>query len=428
MTPDFKPKRLKAYRVPELLKPEVARQLQELLDLGFICPSKSEMASPIVCVLKGRNGEGGVRLCCDYRYLNKFTRGDCYPTPDISDVIHKVGGARYISSWDARSGYWQLLVKPEHRWLTAFITDFGVFEWIRMPFGLKCASNSFIRAVQQILQPIREFNDSYVDDLATFSDDWSLHLNHVYLFLTEMRKSGMTLKLEKCEFARPHITFVGHVIGSGMHGPDPEKVKCIEDIKPPVTKKEVRQILGFFSYFRLYIERFAEVARPLTELTKKCVPNQIQWTEVHQQALDMLKENLCSATKLHVVSYGKPFGILVDTSSTAVGSCLIQWSDEGQERPIAFVSSKLTSTQMAWSTIEREAYAVMFSLRKFRNFLFGVSAVIFSDHNPLLYLRECAPKSAKLTRWALGLQEFDLSWVYKPGHRNQVPDFLSRLR
>jgi len=144
VTPDFKPKRLKAYKVPELLKPEVARQLQELLDLGFIRRSDSEMVSLIVCVLKGRNRQNGVRLCCNYRYLNKYTKGDAYPTTDITDIIHRVGNATHISCWDTRSGYWQLMVKPEHRWLSAFVTDFGVFEWVRMPFGLKCASNSWV--------------------------------------------------------------------------------------------------------------------------------------------------------------------------------------------------------------------------------------------------------------------------------------------
>jgi len=115
--------------------------------------------------------------------LNKYTRGDAYPTPDISDVIHEVGKAHWISSWDTRNGYWQILVKPEHRWLTAFVTDYGLFEWIRMPFGLKCASNSFICALQQVLFSLREFCDSYVDDIATFTsgqtndrqDSWPLH-------------------------------------------------------------------------------------------------------------------------------------------------------------------------------------------------------------------------------------------------------------
>ena len=140
-----------------------------------------------------------------------------------------------------------------------------------------------------------------------------------------------------------------------------------------------------------------------------------------------MKKSLCDATKLHVICYGEPCGILVDASSLAVGCCLIQWSNEGVEKPIAFISCKLTSTQMVWSTIEREAYAVVFALRKFRNFIFGTRVTIISDHNPLFYLKECAPKSAKLTRWALGLQEFDISWVYRPGSRNQAADYLSRL-
>ena len=427
VTPDFKPKRLRAYRVPELLKPEVARQIQELLDLGFIQPSNSPMASPIVCVLKGRNGENGVRLCCDYRYLNKYTIGDAYPTPDISDVIHRVGKASHISSWDARSGYWQLSIKPEHRWLTAFVTDFGVFEWTRMAFGLKCASNTFIRVVQQILQPIREFNDSYVDDMATHSMNWEAHMGHMQSFLSRIREVGMTLKLEKCEFARPSVNFVGCIIGSGHYSPDPSKVACVESMQAPRTKKEVRQILGFYSYFRVFIEGFADIAKPLTDLTKKRVLHQIEWSEVHQKALDELKKRLCEATRLHIIKYGQPVGISVDASAISVGCCLFQWSEDGNEKPIAFASAKLTSTQMAWSAIEREAYAVIFALKKFRNFIFATKITVYSDHNPLMYLRECAPKSSKLTRWALALEAFDITWCYRPGNKNQVADCLSRL-
>jgi len=207
--------------------------------------------------------------CVVISYLNKYTLGDAYPTPDISDVIHIMGKASYISSWDARAGYWQLITRPEDCWLTAFVTDFGVFIWLWMPFGLKCASNSLIRAVQQILQPTRQFNDSYIDDMATFLTSWKSHLSHVQAFLRRICEVGMTLSLEKCEFARPLVTFVGHIIGSGQHGPDPDEVACVEDIQPPKTKKEVRQILCFFSYFRTYIDKFAEVAKPLTDLSKK---------------------------------------------------------------------------------------------------------------------------------------------------------------
>jgi len=154
---------------------------------------------------------------------------------------------------------------------------------------MKHASNSFIRAVHQILQPIREFNDSYVDDMATFSTSWEFHLSHVQAFLRRISEVGMTLNLKTREFARPSITFVGHIIGSGQHGLDPDKVACVENMQPPKTKKEVRQILGFFSYIRTYIDKFAEVAKPLTDLCKKQVVNPIQWTETHQNAFDDLK-------------------------------------------------------------------------------------------------------------------------------------------
>ena len=161
---------------------------------------------------------------------------------------------------------------------------------------------------------------------------------------------------------------------------------------------------GFFSYFRTYIKNYAELAHHITELTRKGSPNQIEWTAAHQQTFEAMKKSLCDATKLHTVEYhGQPCGILTNASEKSVGSCLVQWDSSGTEKPIAFASAKLSPTQKRWSTIEREAYAVIFALRKFRNFVFATKIIIFSDHNPLLYLRECTPKSAKLTRWALGL-------------------------
>jgi len=230
-----------------------------------------------------------------------------------------------------------------------------------MPFGLKCASNSFIRAVQQIVKPIREFKDSYGDDIATFSNDWGYNVQHIHSFLTEMRKSGMTLKLEKCEFAqfaRPQITFVGHIIGSGRHGPDPNKVACVESMVTHTNKTEVRQMLGFFSYFRTYIHQFAEVARTLTELTKSRFPIGSSGRQSASKLLTCSNTFMWSyQTSCHGI--GQPCGILADASCMAVGCCLIQWTDTGQEKPIAFTSAKLTLTQSCWSTIEREAYAVV---------------------------------------------------------------------
>jgi hypothetical protein len=425
----FKPKRFQAYRLPEALKADVARQIKELLELGFIKPSKSEMVSPMVCVLKGRDGSGGVRIAIDYRYVNKYTVGESCPIPAIDEVIHRVGNANFISTCDCKSSFWQIAIRPEDTWLTAFITDFGVFEWLRAPFGLKWSGNSLMRATQQVLLPLREFVDSYVDDMPIFSvGSWNLHLKHLRLFLQAIEKSKLTLNLKKCHFGLSQVSFVGHLMGSGMHGPDPEKVKAVNEILTPKTKSDLRKVLGFFSYFRSYIPNYAHIAQPLTELTTNRYNAVLPWNTVHSNALQLLKSKLSEATKLHVIQYNKPFGLAVDASKTAVGCCLFQWEEDGvTEKPIAFGSSKLAPNQQNWSAIEAEAYAAIWALKKYSNFVFGLPVTVYSDHNPLTYITEGATKSAKLTRWSLALQQFNVSFKYRPAHRNRVADLMSRL-
>ena len=171
---DFRPKCMRAYRVPEHLKPMVENQIQELLKSGIIKPSKSEMGSPIICVLKGKDGKDGVRIAVDYRYLNKYCEGDAYPMPDIPDLIQRVGQARYITLCDIRSADHQLAVKPDHQWLTAFVWDGGLYEYTRAPFGQKGSGNTFLRAVQQILQPIKKFTFSFADDLSVYSNGFDV--------------------------------------------------------------------------------------------------------------------------------------------------------------------------------------------------------------------------------------------------------------
>jgi len=199
---DFKPKRLRSYRVPENLKPMVENQIQELLDLGIIKPSQSEMGSPIVCVLKGKDGKDGVRIAVDYRYLNKYCPSDAYPMPDISDLIQRVGQARYISVCDIKSAYHQLAVKPEHQWLTAFVWDGGLYEYTRAPFGQKGSSNCFLRAVQQILHPIRKFTASFVDDISVYSNEFDQHLSDLERFLQTIKESGFTLNSKNVNLLR----------------------------------------------------------------------------------------------------------------------------------------------------------------------------------------------------------------------------------
>ena len=431
LTPDFRPKRLRAYRVPEKLKPLVSIEIQRMLDLGVIRPSNSDMVSPLVVILKGRDGRDGIRLAVDYSYVNKYTRNDPFPVQEIDSVIQRVGAAKLISCFDLSGAYWQTRIRTGDEYLTAFICDEGVYEFVRTPFGGKASGSTFIRAIQQVLRPVKRCTDAYVDDVLVFSsDEFSQHLKDIEAFLERIREAKMTLKLKKCRFALPEVKFCGKLIGSGFKRPDPEKIAAVQNMRIPRTKTQVRQLLGFFSFFRDHVPNFAAIARPITDLTAKRVPNTVPWTEVHDQSFTALKEALCQATDqpLRIADLNLPFSISVDASDYAVAGYLSQSDATGVDHPLAFFSCKLSESQRAWATVHKEAYAVLVGLRKFRNWIFGSEMIhVYSDHNPLTFLTESAPKNAKLMRWSLALQEFNLSFHYIKGRLNVAPDCLSRM-
>lgn len=189
----------------------------------------------------------------------------------------------------------------------------------------------------------------------------------------------------------------------------------------------MRSILGFFNYYREYVPKFAEIAIPLTELTKKKIPNDIPWSEAAEKAFKKLKLLLCETVALHTPDIKKPFVIACDASESGIGATLNQKNEVGKLVPITFASQKLTDTQKRWSAVEREAYALIWALHKFETWVFGAKIYVYTDHNPLKYLTESAPKNAKLQRWLLALQRYNVIINYRPGASNQDADALSRL-
>jgi len=307
------------------------------------------MASPLVCVLKRKGGCDGVRLAVDYRYVNQFTVSDAFPIPEMEDVIQRIAGKRYITSMDCRAGYHQTSVREQDKWLTAFVCLGKLHEFQRTPIGMRNAGQTFVRAMQGILQPLKEFAESYVDGSAVHSNTWRFHLSHVEEFLKTMRNEGITLNLKKCRFAQHTVKFCGEIIGSGIWRPDPEKVAAIHEMREPETKKQLRMILGFLSYFRKYINAFADKAKVLTDLTAKRLSQNIKalWTKEHSEALETLKLDLIHAceSQLHITRLDQPFDAFIDASAYAVGGLIVQRDDLGVEHPIAFFSSKLTPAQ-----------------------------------------------------------------------------------
>ena len=257
-----------------------------------------------------------------------------------------------------------------------------------------------------------------------FSDLWQSHLAHIEKFLQVIKDSGFVLNPKKTSLAQSQLKFLGHIIGSGQRKANPDKVRVVHEMKRPENKKQVRQVLGFFSYFRDYIPNFSAVAKPLTDLTGKRVPNHIPWGESQEQAFQTLKAQLCLAT---TKALKKPFTLHVDTSDHTVAAVLTQITDEGTEQPIAFASNKVNETQRNWSVVEKEAYAAIWALKKFGHWTFGKKVTVYIDHSPITFLTESAPKSAKLMRWSLALQSHDVVFRYKTGKNNVAADCLSRM-
>jgi len=268
-----------------------------------------------------------------------------------------------------------------------------------------------------------------VGDAVVHSGEWQRHLEHINTFLLTMREFGVSLKLKKCQFALPEIKFCGQLVGSGTRRADPDKISAIKKLIEPVTKKKVRQLVGFFSFFRENIPHFADLTKSLTDLTAKSVPNRVPWGQKEQVAYDKLKEALCNTTesRLAIIDMNKPFHLLVDSSDHTASGVLTQVDDAGIEQPIAFSSQKLNKTPRNWATVEKEAYAALSALRRYYKWVFGAKITVFSDHNPLTYLTESAPKSAKLMRWALALQDLCVEFKYRAGKDHVIPDTLTHF-
>jgi hypothetical protein len=346
---------------------------------------------------------------------------------DMQDLLFSAGGANWLSCIDLRKGFWQIPMDEGSKELTAFTTHVGSFNWNVMPFGLAGASATFQRVMNNVLQKHSAFAQAYIDDIIVYSDTFEQHLDHINKVLGTLNKFGFSANLEKCNFAARQIQYLGHKIGGGSHAPDEKKIEAIKNVCRPTTKKEVRAVLGLTGFYRTYIPNFAKISAPLTDLTRKNAPNKVIMGEAENKAFEELKEALCKATKLSTPDIKKPFQVHADASDFAVGGCLTQRDNNGNFKPIAFVSKKLSPTQKNWATIEKEAWGILFALTKFEKWIFGTKVEIITDHNPLRFLNDTTPKSPKLTRWALALQRWDYVISHSPGKLHLSADALSRL-
>ncbi|GJS18843.1 reverse transcriptase domain-containing protein [Tanacetum coccineum] len=405
------------YRLAPSEMKELSKQLQELLEKGFIRPSSSPWGAPILFVKKK---DGSFRMCIDYRELNKLTIKNRYPLPRIDDLFDQLQGSSVYSKIDLRSGYHQLRIREEDIPITAFRTRYGHYEFQVMPFGLTNAPAVFMDLMNRVCKPyLDKFVIVFIDDILIYSKNKEEHGEHLKTILNLLRSEMLYAKFSKCEFWLDSVQFLGHVIDrNGVHV-DPAKIEAIKNWVAPTTPTEVRQFLGLAGYYRRFIKDFSLISKPLTKLTQKNKP--YVWGEDEEEAFQTLKLKLCSAPILSLPEGSEDFVVYCDASLKGFGAILMQ-----REKVIAYASRQLRKNEENYTTHDLELGAVVFALRLWRHYLYGTKCTVYTDHKSLQYILDQKELNMRQRRWIELLSDYDCVIRYHPGKANVVADALSR--
>lgn len=418
----------KSYRLPEIHKDEVDKQINKMLKQGIIRPSASPWSSPLWVVPKKVDASGTKkwRVVVDYRKLNNITVGDAYPLPNIEDILDQLGHSKYFTTLDLASGYHQIPVKETDRQKTAFTTPSGQYEFTRMPFGLKTAPSVFQRLMNSVLSGLQGLQCFvYLDDIVIYASSLEQHSSKLKAIFDRLKLNNLKLQPDKCEFLRREVSYLGHVITSDGVKPNPDKVSAINNFPVPVDQKSIKIFLGLVGYYRKFISNFAQIAKPLTLLLKKDTP--FVWTDKQQISFDTFRTILMNQPLLKYPNFNQEFNLTTDSSNFAIGSILSQ-GDIGKDLPIAYASRTLNHAEQNYSTTEKELLAIIWSVNHFRPYLYGRKFKIITDHKPLTWLFNCKDPGSRLVRWRLKISEYDYEIIYKSGQQNSNADALSRIK
>lgn len=425
----------KQYPYPFSANAFINNEIKKLLANGIIRQSKSPYNSPIwVVPKKGANEDGTqkMRMVVDYKKLNEQTIADKYPIPDCNVILSNLGRAKFFSTIDLESGFHQILMKPEDIEKTAFSVNNGKYEFVRMPFGLKNGPGIFQRAMDNILREyVGKICHVYIDDIIVYSESLEAHIEHLQTIIKTLKDSNMKISLEKSEFFQQEVEFLGYIVGYNVIKTDPKKIQTISEFPKPTTLRQLRSFLGMTGYYRKFISGYASIARPLTKYLAgengRISQNMSKKTEIKLdneaiKAFERLKKLLINQVELTQPDFSKKFVLTTDASNVAIGGVLTQ---EG--KPITFISKTLNSTEQNYATNEKELYAIVWSLKTLRNYLYGAKDLeIHTDHQPLTFAVSTRNPNAKIKRWRSFIEEFSPKLVYKPGITNIVADALSR--
>jgi hypothetical protein len=400
------------------------KYIDENLQRGFIRHSRSPCGAPVLFVKKA---DGSLRLCVDYRGLNKISTKNRYPLPLIGELLERLAGAKYFTKLDMREGYYLLRMAEGEEWKTAFRCRYGLFEYQVMPFGLCNAPGTFQHFVNDTFSDFLDrFLAAYLDDLLIYSDSLKEHKAHVRLILERLKSAGLYIKPEKCMFHVTEVPFLGYLISKDGIRMDPGKIEAIVTWPAPRNVHDIQCFLGFANFYRRFIDDYSDRVVPITKLLRK--NTEFNWMGPQQDAFDGLKKAFTTAPVLRHFDRSRPAIIEADASDYAMGAVLSQEDELGKLHPCAFFSRKFVQAEQNYEIYDKEMLVIVEALEGWRHHLEGSGKriKIFSDHKNLLWFTETKVYNRRQARWAEKLSRFDFTIIFRPGKHQGKPDALSR--
>ena len=423
--PEVKPKSQHLRRIPVSQLEAVNDELDRMLEQDIIeeVTEPSPWVSNLVIVPK-KSGE--LRVCCDLREVNKAVIRERYVLPKVDDTLHSLRGSKYFAKIDAKSGFFQLMLAEESRYITTFITPRGCYRFKRTPFGLSDASEAFQKMMDKILFGVEGVRIS-IDDVIIHAPTMETLVKRLRQVFERCRQYNLKLNKGKCEFGVSQISILGHVVSANGIQPDPAKTEAIKATTPPDNVSDLRSFLGTCGYVAKFIPNYAHLVEPLRKLTRK--EQKWSWGNEQTKAFEALKKSLSREPVLACFRLDAPTFVVTDASPVGLGAILLQDQGAGQRKPIAYISRSLTSTERRYSQIEREALGCVWAVERLHNYLFGIKFTLLTDNKPLSSM--FAPHSSKvlpprIQRLAWRLHQYDFQIAHISGTSNTA-DSLSRL-
>ncbi len=419
----------KAYPVKGDLRDKLKSTLDEMTEAGVgkkpPVTFAAEFAFPSFFAKRPRSNK--LRLCVNFSPLNAETIPEVYPMPTIEDVHTRLSGKRYLSVMDLKSGYMQTRLTEQAKRYAVMITQEGLFQFDVLGFGFRNAVAYFQKTMNMIFKEgiDKGFLQVYVDDLILATRTYQEHVEALKYVLDQLKRYNLKAALNKCHFFLRQAKILGQIVGEDGISPDSELVKAVKEFPAPRSVQAVREFLGLTGHYRQYIDHYADISAPLTNLLKG--NQKFVWDQKAAIAFSNLKKKLIEAPILIQPDFKKDFRLECDASLLGAGSVLSMFDPKFNSwRPIAYASWLFNSAQRNYHTSDRELLAIVLATRKFRPFLLGRTFKVLSDHQALAGNLDMSDPHSRIARWSAELSHYDFNIEYIKGSLNPAADALSR--